>query len=143
MYFIFYTCRGLKLPALTKVVKTTSSRLRSTSREKEGGEDGTIVQKLEEDPKPLIKHTQGPVEGTPEKLVVNIETLSFRPAAGQQLQTAMRGKPFKPGNLSGWCGGRGVTKYKPTVKNSSLDADNILVKVDDDIIVDEKTTYNE
>ena len=34
-------------------------------------------------------------------------------------------------------------KYKPTVKNSSLDADNTLVKGDDDIIVDEKTTYNE
>ena len=34
-------------------------------------------------------------------------------------------------------------KYKPTVKDSSLDADNILVKGDDDVIVDEKTTYNE
>ena len=36
-----------------------------------------------------------------------------------------------------------MTKYKPTVKDSSLDADNILVKGDDDVIVDEKTTYNE
>ena len=34
-------------------------------------------------------------------------------------------------------------KYKPTVKDSSLDADNTLVKGDDDIILDEKTTYNE
>ena len=102
-----------------------------------------VVQKLEEDPKPLIICTQGPVEGTLEKLVVDIETLSFRPAAGQHLQTARRGKPFKPGNLHGLGGGRGVMKYKPTVKESSLDADNIIVKGDDDIIVDEKTTYNE
>ena len=94
MYFIFYTCRGLKLPALTKVVKTTSSRLRSTSRKKEGGEDGMAVQKLEEDPKPLIICRKGPVKETHEKLVVDIEGLSFRPAAGQQLQTARRGKPF-------------------------------------------------
>ena len=129
MYFIFYTCGALKLP-FTKAVKTTS-RLRSTSRKKEGGEDGTVVQKLEEDPKPLIICTQGPVEGTPEKLVVNIETLSFRPAAGQQLQTARRGKPFKPANLCGQGGGKGEMKYKPTVKDSSLDADNILVKGDD------------
>ena len=109
MYFIFYTCRGLKLPALTKVVKTTS-RLRSTSSKKEGGEDGMAIQKPEEDPKPVIICKKGPVEGTPEKLVVDIEVLSFRPAAGQQLQTARRGKPFKPGNLGGQGGGRGVMK---------------------------------
>ena len=142
MYFIFYTCRGLKLPALTNAVKPTSARLRSASRKKDGGEEGT-VQKPEEDHKPLIIRTQGPVEGTPEKLVVDIETLSFQPASGQQLQTAQRGKPFKPGNLRGWGGGRGVMKYKPTFKDSSLDADNILEKGDDDIIVDEQTAYNE
>ena len=141
MYFIFYTCKGLKLPALTKAVKVTSARLRSASRKKDGGEEGMVVQKPEEDHKPLIIRTQGPVEGTPEKLVVDIETLSFQPASGQQLQTALRGKPFKPGNLRGWDGGRGTTKYKP--KDSSLDADNILEKGDDDIIVDEQTTYNE
>ena len=65
----------------------------------------------------------------------------------QQLVNRFRqlgeGKPFKPGNLCGWGRGRGVTKYKPTVKDSSLDADNTLVKSDDDIIVNEKTTYNE
>ena len=142
MYFIFYTCRGLKLPALTNAVKATSARLRSASRKKDGGEEGTVVQP-EKDHKPLIIHTQGPVEGPPEKFVVNIETLSFRPASGQQLQTARRGKPFKPGNLCGWGGDRGVTKYKPTFKDSSLDADNILEKGDDDTIVDEQTTYNE
>ena len=141
MYFIFYICRGLKLPALTKAVKATSARLRSASRKKDGGEKGMVVQKPEEDHKPLIICTQGPVEGTPEKLVVNIETLSFQPASGQQLQTAQRGKPFKPGNLRWWDGGRGRTKYQP--KDSSLDADNILEKGDDDIIVDEQTTYNE
>ena len=140
MYFIFYTCRGLKLPALTNAVKATSARLRSASRKKDGGEEGMVVQKPE-DHKPLIICTQGPVEGTPEKLVVDIETLSFGPASGQQLQTAQRGKPFKPGNLRGWDGGRSRTKYKP--KDSSLDADNILEKGDDDIIVDEQTTYNE
>ena len=143
MYFIFYTCRGLKLPALTNAVKATSARLRSASRKKDGGEEGTVVQKPEEDHKPLIIRTQGPVEGTPEKLVVDIETLSFQPASGQQLQTAQRRKPFKPGNLCGWGGGRGVMKYKPTFKDSSLDADNILEKGDDDIIVDEQATYNE
>ena len=73
MYFIFCTCRGPKLPALTKVVKTTSSKLRSTSRKKEGGEDGMAIQKPEEYPKPLIICKKGPVEGTPEKLVVDIE----------------------------------------------------------------------
>ena len=73
MYFIFYTCRGLKLPALTNAVKATSARLRSASSKKEE----TVVQKPEEDHKPLIICTQGPVEGTPEKLVVDIETLSF------------------------------------------------------------------
>lgn len=143
MYFIFYTCRGLKLPALTNAVKATSARLRSASRKKDGGEEGMVVQKPEEDHKPLIIRRQGPVEGTPEKLIVDIETLSFRPASGQQLQTARRGKPFKPGNLCGRGGGRGVMKYKPTFKDSSLDVDNILEKGDDDIIVDEQTTYNE
>ena len=44
-----------------------------------------VVQKPEENHKPLIICTQGPVEGTPEKLVVDIETLSFQPASGQQL----------------------------------------------------------
>ena len=43
--------------------------------------------------------------------------------------------------MHGWDGGRGRMKYKP--KDSSLDADNILEKGDDDIIVDEQTTYNE
>ena len=76
MCFIFYTCRELKFPALTNAVKATSARLRSASRKKDGGEEGMVVQKPE-DHKPLIIHTQGPVEGTPEKLVVNIETLSF------------------------------------------------------------------
>ena len=38
----------------------------------------------------------------------------------------------------------GVTKYKPTVKDSSLDEDDkTLVKGDDGIIIDEKITYNE
>ena len=32
--------------------------------------------------------------------VVDIETLSFRPASGQQLQTARRGKKFTPGNFT-------------------------------------------
>ena len=77
MYFIFYTCRELNLPALTNAVKATSARLRSANRKKDGGEEGTVVQKPEEDHKPLIIHTQGPVEGTPEKLVVDIETLLF------------------------------------------------------------------
>ena len=101
-----------------------------------------------EDIKPLIIHKKGPLDGTPEKLVVDVEILSFRPAGDQKLQTARRGKPFTLGNLHwgdgarGMC--RGVTKYKPTVKDSSLDEDDkTLVKGDDDIIIDEKTTYNE
>ena len=32
--------------------------------------------------------------------VVDIETLSFRPASGQRLQTARRGKKFTPGNFT-------------------------------------------
>ena len=102
------------------------------------------VQKPEEDIKPLIICKKGPLVGTPEKLVVDVETLSFRPPGDQKLQTARRGKPFKLGNLCGWGGGRGVTKYKPTVQDRSLDEDDkTLVKGDDDIIIDEKTTYNE
>ena len=64
-----------------------------------------IVQKPEEDHKPLIICTHGPVEGTPEKLVVDIETLSFQPASGQQLQTARRGKLL---NQEIYVGGVGV-----------------------------------
>ena len=34
------------------------------------------------------------------KCVVDIETLSFRPASGQQLQTDRQGKKFTPGNFT-------------------------------------------
>ena len=86
MYFIFYIFRGLKLPALTKVVTTTSLRLRSTGRKKQRGEDGMAVPKPAEDIKPLIICKKGPLDGTPEKLFVDVEHYHL----GQQVLKSSR-----------------------------------------------------
>ena len=100
MFSLFYICRGLKLPALKKAVSTTSSQMRTSPRKAACGEDGKDVQQPE-DVKPLIIPKKGQVYGTPQKLVVNVETLTFRPVDGSRLQTARGGRPFTPGNLCG------------------------------------------
>ena len=145
MYSIFYICRGLKLPALNKAVSTTSSRLRTLGKKAAGGEGGTVVETLE-DIKPLIIHKVGLRQGTPEKLVVNVETLSFRLPSGTRLQTAGRGKPLKPGNLCGRVENRGICRGgKGGVDDDSfVNVDDVKpdIKVDDTIST-EDTKCNE
>ena len=58
----------------------------------------------------LCVKKKGPLDGTPEKLVVEVYILSFRPVGTQKLQTARRGKPFTPRNLSGWVGARSMCR---------------------------------
>ena len=105
-------------------MSTLSSQLR-TSRKKLL-EDGTTVDKLE-DIKPLIIHKIGLMLGTPEKLVVNLETLAFRPPTGVRLQAAKRGKPFRPENLHLWGENRGMCSGgKAAVEdNSSVDVEDV------------------
>ena len=111
MISIFYICRELKLPALKKATTATSSRMRSSKNKNEmGGKEGkqiTVKEEIKEEIKPLIIHKSGPVDGTPVKLVVDVETLSFKPILGGRLQTARRGVPFTPGNILGQGRGRG------------------------------------
>ena len=54
----------------------TSSRMRTSKRKAASGEDRKDVQQLE-DIKPLIVPREGQVYETPQKLVVNVETLTF------------------------------------------------------------------
>ena len=149
MFSLFYICRGLKLPALKKAVSTTSSQMRTSTRKAACGEDGKDVQQLE-DIKLLIIPKKGQVYGTPQKLVVNVDTLTFRPADGSRLQTARRGRPFTPGNLCsrGWAKGigRGVLQNEAAFKDKiSVDTDDSKKDgIDDDnILTDESTLYNE
>ena len=145
MYSIFYICGGLKLQALGKAVSTTSSRLRTSRKKAAGGEDGTPVEKPE-DIKPLIIHKIGLRQGTPEKLVVNVEKLSFRPPSGIKLQTARRGKLFRAGNLHGRGGTRGMCRGgKAAVDDdSSVNVSDTKPDIisDDKVVTDDKM-YNE
>ena len=149
MFSLFYICRGLKLPALKKAVSTTSSRMRTSKRKAACGEDGKDVQQLE-DVKPLIVPREGQVYGTPQKLVVNVETLTFRPGDGSRLQTARRGRPFTPQNLRGRGRAKGIGR--DVLQNEAAFMDKISVDTDDsekdvigddNIVTDESTSYNE
>ena len=89
---------------------TATSRSRS-SRGKQGGNNAKDKEEVEEI-KPLIvrkKVKKAHIKKSEKELVVDVETLSFRPADGR-LQTARRGKPWVPENLCGHCrrGGGGV-----------------------------------
>ena len=48
----------------------------------------TVEEEIKEEIKPLIICKSGLVDGTPEKLVVDVKTLSFKPTLGGRLQTA-------------------------------------------------------
>ena len=145
MISIFYICRELKLPALKKAMTATSSRMRSSKNKNEmGGKEGkriTVEEEIKEKIKPLIIHKSGLVDGTPEKLVVDVETLSFKPILGGRLQTARRGVPFTPGNIRGWGRGRGGNRIWGAFINKEHVARTS--KGDDEVIVEEGTTYNE
>ena len=148
MISIFYICRGLKLPALKKAMTATSSRMRSSQHEKEkGGKEGkqiTVKEEIKEDIKPLIIPKSGPIDGTPEQLVVNVETLTFKPVHGGRLQTARRSVPFTPGNIGGQGRGRGRggNRGGGAVMNKGENVPN-TIEGDDEVIVEEGTTYNE
>ena len=146
MISIFYICRGLKLPALKKAVTATSSRMRSSKNKNEmGGKEGkqiTVKEEIKEEIKPLIIHKSGLVDGTPEKLVVDVETLSFKPVLGGRLQTARRGVPFTPGNIHGWGRGRGRDGNRTQGAFINKEAVASTAKGDDEVIVEEGTTYN-
>ena len=76
MFSLFYIRRGLMLPAVKKAVSMTSSQMRTSKRKAASGEDRKDVQQPE-DVQPLIVCREGQVYGTPQKLVVNVETLTF------------------------------------------------------------------
>ena len=80
---------------------TATSRSRS-SRGKQGGNNTKDKEEVEEI-KPLIarkKVEKAHIKKSEKELVVDMETLSFRPADGR-LKTARRGRPCVPGNLRG------------------------------------------
>ena len=146
MISIFYICRGLKLPALKKAVTATTSRMRSSKNKNEMGGKGkqiTVKEEIKEEIKPLIICKSGLVDGTPEKLVVDVETLSFKPVLGGRLQTARRGVPFTPGNIHGW--GRGRGRGGNRIRGAFINKEDVAStsKGYDEVIVEEGTTYNE
>ena len=111
-----------------------------------GGIEGkqiTVKEEIKEEINPLIIHKSGPVDGTPEKLVVDMETLSFKPVLGGRLQTARRGVPFTPGNICGW--GRGRGRGGNRIQGAFINKEDVAStsKGDDEVIVEEGTTYNE
>ena len=63
--------------------------------------------------------------------VVDIETLTFRPASGGRLQTARRGRTFIPGNIR-------MKQWTGKVKDTDLDSE----RGDADITID-NSPYNE
>ena len=138
----------MNLPALKKAIVTATSRSRS-SRGKQGGNNAKDKEEVEEI-KPLIVHKKvekAHIKKSEKELVVDVETLSFRPADGR-LQTARRGRSFVPGNLHGCCrgGGRGLG-YK---RSQNIESDDVISvddessgKGDDEIETDDKTSYNE
>ena len=63
--------------------------------------------------------------------VIDIETLTFRPASGGWLQMARRGRRFIPGNI-------GMKQWTQKVKDTDLDSE----KGDADITID-NSLYNE
>ena len=138
----------MNLPALKKAVVTATSRSRS-SRGKQGGNNAKDKEEVEEI-KPLIEHKKvkkAHIKKSEKELVVDVETLSFRPADGR-LQTARRGRPWVPGNLRGHHrgGGRGLG-YK---RSQNIESDDVISvddegsgKGDDEIETDDKTSYNE
>ena len=136
----------MNLPALKKAIVTATSRSRN-SRGKQGGNNTKDKEEVEEI-KPLIvrkKVEKAHIKNSEKELVVDVETLSFRPADGR-LQTARRGRPFMPGNLHGHHrgGGRG-SGYKHSQNIESDDAisvdDEGSGKGDDEIETDDNTSY--
>ena len=93
-----------------------------------------------EDVKPLIVPREGQVYETPQKLVVNVETLTFRPVDGSRLQTARRGRPFTPGNLHGGGWAKSIGRGKISVDTDDSEKDAIG---NDNFVTDESTSYNE
>ena len=106
------------------------------------GKEGKQIT-VKEEIKPLIIRKSGPVDGTPEKLFVDVETLSFKPVFGGRLQTARRGVPFTPGNICGWARGRGRGGNR--IQGAFINKEDVAStsKGDDEVIVEEGTTYNE
>ena len=100
-----------------------------------------MKEEIKEEIKPLIICKSGPVDGNPEKLVVDVETLSFKPVLGGRLQTARRGVPFTPGNIHGQ--GRGRGRGGNRIQGAFINKKDVASKGDDEVIVEEGTTYNE
>ena len=93
----------MRLPGITKAVaavtkgkKTSSSPhpVKDTVVATSTRETGKIKEEKFDD---KVSVEQEIIE---KKCVVDIETLAFRPASGQRLQTARRGKKFTPGNFA-------------------------------------------
>ena len=149
MSSIFYIFRGVKWPALNKAVAMATSRSR-TSKRKQKEEDKQQLTE-DEDIKPLIvcKNIKKLyIKKSEKELVVDVETLTFRPAEGR-LQTARRGRPFMPGNLHGHHRGGGLGGGV-AVGTSSESIGTILeitvddnTKGDDAVKTDDSTNYNE
>ena len=137
----------MNLPALKKAIVTATSRSQS-SRRKQGGNNAKDKEEVEEI-KPLIvrkKVKEAHIKTSEKELVVDVETLSFRPADGR-LQTARRGRPWVPGNLRGHHrgGGRGLGyKCSQNIASDVISVDDEgSGKGDDEIETDNQTSYNE
>ena len=110
----------MNLLALKKAIVTATSRSRS-SRGKQGGNNAKDKEEVEEI-KPLIvckKVKKAHIKKSEKELVVDVDTLSFRPADGR-LQTARRGRPWVPGNLCGHRRGGGGVRVINVVKILNL-----------------------
>ena len=82
----FSICRTVKLPAVTKGIAAVTKAITPSS--KWHGRSAKVIQSSET----VVKQEKVPVSEHHEihdkKFIVDIETLSFRSPAGQQLQTA-------------------------------------------------------
>ena len=94
-----------------------------------------------EDIKLLIICKIGLRQGTPQKSIVNVKTLSFRPPDGLRLQITKTGKPFRPENLCLLGETRGMCRGGKAAAddNSSVDFDDLKTdKIGDDQTVTEE-----
>ena len=134
-FLSFCICRTVKLPAVTKAIATVTKAVTPSSRQ--SGRSAKVTQARET----VVKQEQVPESEHHEihdkKLVVDLETLSFRPPVGQRLQTARRGKKFIPGNVARcWTGrvsakGDEVNEIDASPYNELLAA-QILVHLSED-----------
>ena len=122
----------MRLPAVTKAITAVTKGASGPSwRSRTPKETEAMGTTVKEEGIKTTKVSKEMTEVEDRTCVVDIETLSFRPASGGRLQTARRGRRFIPGNIR-------MKQWTGKVKDTDLDSE----RGDADITID-NSPYNE